>query len=136
VDHHNKENLARIASGLCFLHIWLGIGYLWYQAVSYSFFGEGIIAWLIAGAVLFFFVVNPFLARTIASTIMHPLFRHILDRRIVSNGGCILGLVTCTLCILSALWWVSRDLWTAALVFLLAPLIALIVALIMTLFRR
>lgn len=130
-EHQNKETLSSISAGLSTFHIWLAMAYGWFIVLNSGFFGTGWGGWLIAGLVLIL-LLNPGTAIAIARLVLRPLIHNALAHHLVSDLGCLSGIVL-FLCIGAYMVWaLTRDLTSAIWAFLLAPPSALIFALIVT----
>lgn len=131
LDLQNKSTLASIASGLSLLHIWLGLAYGWYLILNTGFFGTPPWGWLVASLVALL-LLNPFVSMMIARYGLNPLILNLLEVGIISRPGCLSGIAFFLGEIIYIIWALTRDLTSAIWVFLLMPLAALLLALVVT----
>lgn len=133
IDQQNKDTLARIASGICLVYVWLALLYIWVVlAFQVGFFGTGMGGMLVGGGVLLFLVLNPAVPWAIVRFVLKPIIHNALERGVVNTPGCFGGIGAFFLLVVYTLWALSRDANSALLVFLVAPLVALVVAALVT----
>lgn len=132
---HNEDLLATIASGLLFIYIWLGLFVLLYFMYQAGFFGNSLGGLLLTGGLCLFFV-TPIVPGLISRFVIKPIFINLLGREVITSGGCISGIVLMLLSGIVMLFFVSRNLNIAWIIFLSAPVAGGILSGIISLLSR
>ncbi|HDQ71852.1 MAG TPA: hypothetical protein ENN19_07115 [Chloroflexi bacterium] len=122
VHAENRSTLATIAAFISFPYIWLGLFLLLSLMYGGNFFGQDIGGSLVA-ALLCLGLLNPLLPGLVANFVARPIFLNLLAREIVSTAGCLTGLVGFVVTGLGVLYFLSRNLGVALLIFLSAPVV-------------
>lgn len=130
-EHQNRETLAKVSVGMLTVHIWLAIGYAWYLVLQTGFFGVGMWGWLVAGLALIFLLT---LGTLFMKMVLQEFIRNALAHQWLSESGCLTGITLFLGIGFYCVWALTRDLAMAGWAFLLAPLMALIAALVVTFF--
>lgn len=129
LDHQNKEGLAGITVKLLTIHILIALAYCWYLILNTGFFGAGLGGWVIALLVLGLMLS---LVAAFLQVVLRMVIQNILGNQMISGPGCIVGITFFIGEGIYVIWALSRDLQSALWVFLVAPLPALIFALVFT----
>ena len=137
-DHLHNENistLVTISAFLSFPYIWLGLFLLLSLMYGGNFFGTEWSGSLVAG-LLCLGLLNPVVPGMVSNFIVRPLLLNLLGREIISSAGCLIGLGGFLLTGLGTLYFLSRDLTTAAVIFLAAPAVGSILAIATRVWER
>jgi hypothetical protein len=122
VHTENRSTLATIAAAVSFPYIWLGLFLLLSLMYGGNFFGQDIGGSLVA-ALLCLGLLNPLAPGLVSSFVARPIFLNLLAREIVSAAGCLTGLAGFAVTGLGILYFLSRDIGIALLIFLAAPVV-------------
>lgn len=131
LDHENRSTYANIATALAFPYIWIGLFLLLYQLFGFNFFGRGLNGDLVS-VVLCFGLLNPAVPGALANYVAKPLFNNLLGREIITTKGCLSGIVTAALGFVLILFFLARDLQTALIIFVAAPVVGGVLALLVS----
>ena len=131
LDHENRSTYANIATALSFPYIWVGLFLLFYQLVGFNFFGRGLNGGLVS-VVLCFGLLNPAVPGALANYVAKPLFNNLLGREIITAKGCLSGIVVAGLGFVLLLFFLARDLQTALIIFVAAPVVGGVLALLIS----
>jgi len=131
----NRSTLATLAAAISFPYIWLGLFLLLSLMYGADFFGRGFEGGLVAG-LLCLGLLNPIVPGLVSSFVARPIFFNLLGRELVSSAGCLVGLGGLFLTGLSVLYFLTRDLEMALILFLAAPLVGGLLATVISLAGR
>ena len=139
MDEHlrseNRSILSTIAAAIAFPYIWMGLFLLLSLMYGANFFGQGFSGGLVAG-LLCIGLLNPIVPGMLSSFVARPIFSNLLGRELISQAGCITGLVSVVVMGLTLLFYLTRDLEAALNIFLATPVVGGILAMIVTFLGR
>lgn len=135
LNHENRSTCANIAAALSFPYIWIGLFLLLYKLFGISFFGRGFNGGLVS-VLLCLGVLNPAVPGALATYVAKPLFSNLLARELVTTKGCLSGIVTMIVGLVLILYFLARDMQTALLVFVAAPVVAVVLAVAVSLIEN
>lgn len=119
----NRGALATLAAAISFPYIWLGLYLILALMYGTNFLGRGLGGGLIA-SLMCLALLNPVVPGVLSTLVARPIFSNILAREIVTGSGCLVGLGAVVLVGLVSVYFLSRNLTVALLVFLAAPVVS------------
>lgn len=131
----NENLLATVSSGFLFVYVWIGLFLLLWAMYNAGFFGYNLAGTLIT-ALLCLFLVTPIVPGLITRFVIHPMFLNLLGQGIISMGGCLTAVIAMLGTGVALIYYLSRDLQIAWFLFLGAPLLAAILAGVISLISR
>lgn len=137
-EHLRSENrgiLSTVSAAISFPYIWMGLFLLLSLMYGVDFFGEGFGGGLVAG-LLCLGLLNPFVPGLISSFVVKPIISNLLGREAVTASGCVTGLVSVAVMGLAILFFITRDPQVALIIFMAAPVVGGILAIIITIAGR
>lgn len=127
----NRTTLASVATFLTFPYIWLGLILLLIAMYGINFFGNSISGDIVA-LVMCCALANPLIPGLVSNFAARPLLINLIMRDVFSGAGCLLGLLAFVGTWVSVLFFITRSLETATILFALAPIIGLSLAFLIT----
>ncbi len=128
LQSENRSALAGIASTITFPYLWfsLFVGLWWLYQIG--FFGRdwgGILMLVVLGLVC----LIPAVPAALTRFVVRPLFSNLLAREVISQGGCVTGLVSIVLAGFAAIYGLSRGAFeTTLLPLIAAPVVGALLA--------
>jgi len=135
VRSETRTTLSTLAAFISFPYIWLGLFLLLSLMYGGNFFGQGLGGDLVA-ALLCLGLLNPIVPGLVSTFVARPIFLNLLGRELISTAGCLTGLVGFVLTGLGVLYFLGRDLQTALVIFLIAPVVGGLLAAVISVAGR
>jgi len=130
-----QATLSTLAAIVSFPYIWLGLFLLLSLMYGGNFFGQGLGGDLVA-ALLCLGLLNPLVPGLVSNFIARPIFLHLLGRELISTAGCLTGLAGLILTGLGVLYFLARDLMMTLVLFLAAPMVGGLLAVVVSAIGR
>ena len=124
----NRNTLVGVAVLITFPYLWLGLFAVLAWLYHVGFFGRGWGSYIVPGLLCLVFLV-PAIPWALTKLLVRPLFTNLLGREIITESGCMVGLVSVVIAGLVAIYLLSRGAFkTVGLLFLSAPFVGGVLA--------
>ncbi len=124
----NRSALAGIASTIAFPYLWFSLFVFLWWLYNIGFFGRNWVGILMMG-LLGLVCLIPAVPLALTRFVVRPLFSNVLAREIISQAGCVTGLVSIVLAAFATVFVLSRGGFETALLLLVAaPVVGALLA--------